>query len=123
MNLAIIYNINIICQPLYTVLHIYEQCISYKVHGEWSTWGDWSSCTKTCGAGKKVRKRTCTNPPPSRNGDHCDGLLHKEEECNTDPCTSNISMFMFILLVFYSIFVMTLKVKASTLNENNIYSM
>ena len=32
--------------------------ISYKI-SVWSSWGDFSQCSKFCGDGKKTRERTC----------------------------------------------------------------
>lgn len=37
----------------------------------------------------QVRKRTCTNPPPSGNGKKCEGTSTKSESCNTQECKEN----------------------------------
>jgi len=49
------------------------------VHGDWTAW---STCSLTCGGGKKTR--TCTNPAPSNGGDQCVGA--EEEACNQNAC-------------------------------------
>ena len=58
--------------------------------GNWSPWGAPGPCDKTCGGGTRVRKRTCTNPPPSGDGKDCAGSKTKKEPCNTQAC-----MFLF----------------------------
>ena len=64
--------------------------LSILVDGTWSPWGDWSSCTITCGApGTKTRSRgTCPYPEdvlvtcPS-------GPMEETESCPAlDPCPS-----------------------------------
>ena len=37
----------------------------------------------------QVRKRTCTNPPPSGDGKECEGPSTKTESCNTQECKEN----------------------------------
>ena len=41
-------------------------------------WSEWSTCSKTCGAGSKTR--TCTNPVPVNDGEKCEGKF--TEDCN-----------------------------------------
>ncbi|CAH3162635.1 unnamed protein product, partial [Porites evermanni] len=54
--------------------------------GNWSPWSNPGRCDKTCGGGVRVRKRTCTNPPPSGEGKKCKGPTTKTESCNTQKC-------------------------------------
>ncbi|CAH3032618.1 unnamed protein product, partial [Porites lobata] len=54
--------------------------------GNWSPWSNPGRCDKTCGGGVRVRKRTCTNPPPSGEGKKCKGPTTKTEGCNTQTC-------------------------------------
>ena len=55
-----------------------------SVNCEWSTWGDWSSCTKTCEGGNKTRKRIKT--ANEANGGFCHGQPSITESCNVDSC-------------------------------------
>ncbi|CAH3028481.1 unnamed protein product, partial [Porites evermanni] len=54
--------------------------------GQWSEWGDWTKCDKTCGTGKQVRERTCTNPPPDPQGKDCQGPGEETQSCNVKEC-------------------------------------
>ena len=44
------------------------------VNGNYTEWGDWSTCSHSCGPGFMVRSRTCTNPSPSSGGFDCTRL-------------------------------------------------
>ena len=57
------------------------------VDGGWTTWTDWSDCTKSCGGGEQEKTRTCTNPAPAGAGAACDGDAKETQACNTDECT------------------------------------
>jgi Thrombospondin type 1 domain len=56
------------------------------VKGGWSDWTTWSSCSKTCGDGHRIRKRFCNSPVPKHNGTACDGENVEYEKCRMQPC-------------------------------------
>ncbi|XP_013412332.1 signal peptide, CUB and EGF-like domain-containing protein 3 [Lingula anatina] len=69
-----------------TELCILKPC---PIHGGWSSWGSWSSCTHFCGGGTRKRYRSCTNPTPQHGGNDCSTsiLSHTHtEQCNVQPC-------------------------------------
>ncbi|XP_060132638.1 hemicentin-1 isoform X1 [Zootoca vivipara] len=59
------------------------------VDGNWSEWGSWEECSKTCGQGNKTRTRTCSNPPAQHGGSPCDGSAVEPIMCNIRPCPVN----------------------------------
>ena len=54
--------------------------------GGWTSWGDWSVCSQSCGNGLKTRTRTCSDPPPQYGGAPCQGKSDEEEECKVNVC-------------------------------------
>ncbi|CAF0791242.1 unnamed protein product [Adineta steineri] len=75
---------------------VVARCI---VDGGFSSWSDWTQCTKTCGTGQTFRSRTCTNPSPSipepetmnddlssLAGKNCTGDFQQVKTCNDQPC-------------------------------------
>ncbi|XP_020605697.1 mucin-like protein isoform X2 [Orbicella faveolata] len=58
------------------------------VNGGYSDWGPYGKCSKTCGGGEQTRKRTCTNPPPSHDGEDYSGLGpdSSNRECSNKEC-------------------------------------
>ena len=69
------------------------------VHGGFSTF---SSCSKTCGGGTRIR--TCTNPEPKNGGRGCVGA--SQETCNTQACNGTkfhvqTLFLLFLLFVLY----------------------
>jgi hypothetical protein len=56
------------------------------VHGNWSAWGAWSSCSETCGSGILTRYRSCSNPAPANGGSNCQGNNDETTSCLTTPC-------------------------------------
>lgn len=59
------------------------------VDGDWTEWGEWTDCTKSCGIGMTSRSRSCTNPYPRNGGKHCDGMYVDIKYCNMNPCPIN----------------------------------
>lgn len=58
----------------------------HSVSGGWATWGPWSSCSRDCELGFRVRKRTCTNPEPRNGGLPCVGDAAEYQDCNPQAC-------------------------------------
>uniref|UniRef100_W5K1A9 ADAM metallopeptidase with thrombospondin type 1 motif, 13 n=1 Tax=Astyanax mexicanus TaxID=7994 RepID=W5K1A9_ASTMX len=54
---------------------------SMVVHGSWSSWYDFSPCSRTCGGGITFRKRECNNPP-AFGGRECEGDGIEAELCH-----------------------------------------
>ncbi|XP_009996158.1 PREDICTED: hemicentin-1 [Chaetura pelagica] len=56
------------------------------VDGNWSEWGLWEECSKSCGQGNRTRSRSCSNPPAQHGGKPCDGSPVDSIMCNIRPC-------------------------------------
>nr|XP_014344645.1 PREDICTED: hemicentin-1 [Latimeria chalumnae] len=56
------------------------------VDGNWSDWGPWEECSRTCGQGNRTRIRTCSNPPAQHSGRPCEGKAVEVIMCNIRPC-------------------------------------
>lgn len=65
-----------------------EQCNIQPcpIHGNWSDWTPFGTCSKTCEGGIKNRFRTCTNPKPQHGGRDCKGSPVESMECNIHAC-------------------------------------
>lgn len=59
------------------------------VHGQWSAWSGWSSCSRTCESGVTYRERHCINPRPMYGGKFCEGSSRTYKTCNTEDCPHN----------------------------------
>eukprot|EP00117_Sycon_ciliatum_P020296 scpid38266/ scgid3722/ CUB and sushi domain-containing protein 3; CUB and sushi multiple domains protein 3 len=65
------------------------RCIAPSVvDGGWSAWTNWTTCTRSCDGGARVRFRFCDNPPPSPGGAFCEGSQLQTEVCNEEPCVT-----------------------------------
>ena len=61
--------------------------LSLLVDGGWSQWKDREEkCSKTCGGGLKIWRRTCSNPTPERGGKKCVGKDVEIRQCNNFTC-------------------------------------
>jgi len=74
-----------------------ESKLPVSINGKWTTWSAVATpCLKTiggeeqevsCGGGKTIRRRSCTNPAPQGpRGKQCEGVDEKSFDCNTNPC-------------------------------------
>uniref|UniRef100_A0A7M5WWB1 Hemicentin-1 n=2 Tax=Clytia hemisphaerica TaxID=252671 RepID=A0A7M5WWB1_9CNID len=61
------------------------------VNGKWGSWSQWSSCSQNveCFKGVRSRKRSCSNPAPSKGGDDCLGSADETEICPKTNCKDN----------------------------------
>ena len=62
-----------------------EYFLGFSVDGKWSDWGNYGSCSKTCGAGTRTRTRKCNNPPPLHGG-QCPGKDIEYKDCKENEC-------------------------------------
>ncbi|XP_034038901.1 A disintegrin and metalloproteinase with thrombospondin motifs 7 isoform X2 [Thalassophryne amazonica] len=67
------------------------ECVSVGHHfesvpGSWGSWTEWSSCSRSCGAGVQTSQRDCDNPRPKHRGRYCLGERRRYRICNTTPC-------------------------------------
>ncbi|CAH3196092.1 unnamed protein product, partial [Porites evermanni] len=70
---------------------MYGECVSngtipVKRDGGWRPWSDWSDCSRTCGIGVSVQKRSCDSPGPVNGGRHCEGESKRYKTCNVKSC-------------------------------------
>ncbi|KAI8504958.1 hypothetical protein Bbelb_170670 [Branchiostoma belcheri] len=63
-------------------------CTGSCVHGGWSGWTEYTTCSVASGIGKRVRTRTCTNPAPAGGGNDCPGSDYDVMECAGDVCNA-----------------------------------
>ncbi|XP_048584555.1 SCO-spondin isoform X2 [Nematostella vectensis] len=56
------------------------------ISGEWSTWSEWSSCSRSCNNGTMFRNRTCSQP--LYGGAPCPGRNIQVSPCNPTDCPS-----------------------------------
>ncbi|OWF44660.1 Hemicentin-1 [Mizuhopecten yessoensis] len=56
------------------------------IHGGWSAWSSWNTCSVTCASGIQHRTRTCTNPPAQYGGLTCGGSANDSQVCTLSPC-------------------------------------
>ena len=79
-------------------LIIFLFCRYNTVHGGWSSWSGWTSCTQSCGSGSQERSRTCTSPPPRYGGNYCLGNPREKQLCNKQSCPGKKRIvFSFII--------------------------
>ncbi|KAG7221757.1 hypothetical protein INR49_029140, partial [Caranx melampygus] len=64
-----------------------------SVNGGWASWSEWSTCSRTCGAGVQSAQRDCDNPVPKNRGKYCLGERRRYKICNINPCPRDLPSF------------------------------
>ncbi|KAI8777897.1 semaphorin-5A [Biomphalaria glabrata] len=64
----------------------HPECPVIPIHGAWSDWAGWSTCTSNCNGGLQTRKRACDQPLPMKGGMPCTGNREEWRMCNTQTC-------------------------------------
>ena len=76
---------------------MFKAALSFSVDGGWSPWGNWTSCSVTCGKGRQTRTRNCSNPVPQFGGKDCQGKLEDAQSCSDKKhCPSEFTI-LFLL--------------------------
>merc|ERR1719319_1089717 len=64
---------------------------------EWSPWGEWGSCSQTCGEGRRSRARRCTTDALTKDlpfaldsEEGCPGEGRQTEACSLQPCQGEL---------------------------------
>ncbi|KAM6985144.1 A disintegrin and metalloproteinase with thrombospondin motifs 19-like [Aplochiton taeniatus] len=67
--------------------------VSEPPQGEWSTWGSWDACSRTCSTGVSRRQRTCDPGRQSARADSCVGPRMQYRVCDSVPCPPGVPSF------------------------------
>ena len=62
-------------------------------HCQWSPWGKWSACSKTCGYGKRLRKRKVVKSA-KHGGRACVGSKTEKQSCFRKKCIPPLGMYL-----------------------------
>uniref|UniRef100_H0XAK9 Hemicentin 1 n=1 Tax=Otolemur garnettii TaxID=30611 RepID=H0XAK9_OTOGA len=60
--------------------------VTVQVHGGFSQWSAWKSCSVTCGRGIQKRSRVCNAPRPANGGKPCQGSDSEMRNCHNKLC-------------------------------------
>jgi hypothetical protein len=63
----------------------------FVVDCSWSSWDEWTSCSKTCDGGIRRSKRT-VSVELSHGGMECEGTSTRIEVCNRHNCRGNVGV-------------------------------
>ncbi|XP_022809510.1 furin-like [Stylophora pistillata] len=67
-------------------VHLPQRREDIPVHGGFTQWSSWTSCSKSCGEGLRSRSRSCTKPRPLNKGKGCSGSALETRTCNMGIC-------------------------------------
>ena len=73
-------------------------CLTFLVDCQWSTYGEWSECSKSCEGGFMTSNRTKIGEPMF-GGKECDGNETRTEVCNMNSCPGRHRIFIRMTLL------------------------
>lgn len=85
---AYISNFSAITDLALEIVYILDeiQLVLFAVHGGFSQWSAWRSCSVTCGKGNQKRSRQCNSPSPANGGKPCQGSDSEMRNCHNKLC-------------------------------------
>ena len=73
------------------------------MNGNWGAFGNYGTCTKSCGGGTQTRYRACNRPAPAHGGKSCAGSSSSWKTCNTHACPGRETSLLHAKLLAQSI--------------------
>jgi len=65
---------------------------------EWSSWGSFSDCSKSCGKGEQTRTRDIKTEAEN-GGKPCGNIFKESNDCNTQACGKQSKIFLAVTIV------------------------
>ena len=63
--------------------------------GQWSDFGDWGTCSGSCGGnGTQSRTRFCDRPALAHGGKECSGESTEYQDCINDNCPGKTIQYL-----------------------------
>lgn len=78
--------------------------LCFTVDCGWSSWTQWSTCSRTCDVGVRRRYRSGTNPPQAFGGRPCKGERVGIDTCSVEPCLGGKSLFVIEATPIYKFY-------------------
>ena len=66
-------------------MDVVEEC-NHQTCPEWTEWGEWTPCSKSCAGGQRRKFRQCVDNGVTVDESQCTGDHESSEECNTQDC-------------------------------------
>uniref|UniRef100_A0A3B4ZM48 Spondin-like TSP1 domain-containing protein n=1 Tax=Stegastes partitus TaxID=144197 RepID=A0A3B4ZM48_9TELE len=75
-----------------------RDCNSHPLDCGWSSWTQWSACSRTCDVGVRRRYRSGTNPPLAFGGRPCKGDRVGIDTCSIEPCIGGKHLVAIVII-------------------------
>ena len=80
-----------------------------KVHCQWEQFGNWSTCSESCGGGIQSKVRAIKTLA-QHNGMECTGNATQQRSCNNQPCPgivtkTHLVMDLFVAMKTFCLFI------------------